>query len=170
MRYPKKNFRYLGLSMCFSKRINWIISEVQRQNFFLKVFSSSDKVLAALGSGIGTCSVFLHSFPSQGNAQCSGKPLFFPVPVLTNFWPPKIFFVKTQRIRNKPSNFTNFFKTFYYIQAIEKCKKTLFRACLSKICSTFHVNLISMNMQQKKLANEVTWQNHQTDFHIMKIS
>ena len=42
------------------------------------------------------------------NAQCSGKPLFFPVPVLTNFWPPRIFFVKTQRIRNKPSNFTNF--------------------------------------------------------------
>ena len=41
-------------------------------------------------------------------AQCSGKPLFFPVPVLTNFWPPRIFFVKTQRIRNKPSNFTNF--------------------------------------------------------------
>ena len=24
--------------------------------------------------------------------QCSGKPLFFPVPVLTNFWPPTIFF------------------------------------------------------------------------------
>ena len=42
------------------------------------------------------------------NAQCSGKPLFFPVPVLTDFWPPRIFFVKTQRIRNKPSNFTNF--------------------------------------------------------------
>ena len=41
-------------------------------------------------------------------AQCSGKPLFFPVPVLTNFWSPRIFFVKTQRIRNKPSNFTNF--------------------------------------------------------------
>ena len=67
MRYPPKNFRYLGPSMCFSKRINWIISEVQRQNFFLKVFSSSNKVLAALGSGIGTCSVFLHSFPFLGN-------------------------------------------------------------------------------------------------------
>ena len=44
---------------------------------------------------------------------------------------------------------------FRYI--IKKCKKTLFWACLSKSCSTFHVNLISMNMQQKKLANEVTW-------------
>ena len=41
-------------------------------------------------------------------AQCSGKPLFFRVPVLTNFWPPRFFFVKTQQIRNKPSNFTNF--------------------------------------------------------------
>ena len=41
-------------------------------------------------------------------AQCSGKPLFFPVPILTNFWPPRFFFVKTQQIRNKPSNFTNF--------------------------------------------------------------
>ena len=69
MRYPKKNFRYLGPSMCFSKRINWIISEVQRQNFFLKVFSSSYKVLAALGSGSRTCSVFLHLFPFQGNVS-----------------------------------------------------------------------------------------------------
>ena len=42
------------------------------------------------------------------NAQCSGKPLFFPVPILTKFWPPRISFVKTQQIRNKPSNFTNF--------------------------------------------------------------
>ena len=42
-------------------------------------------------------------------AQCSGKPLFFPVPVLTNFRPSlSVFFVKTQWIRNKPSNFTNF--------------------------------------------------------------
>ena len=43
------------------------------------------------------------------SAQCSRKPLFFPVPVLTNFWPLlSVFFVKTQRIRNKPSIFTNF--------------------------------------------------------------
>ena len=42
------------------------------------------------------------------STKCSRKPLFCPVPVLTNFWPPRIFFVKTQRIRNKPSNFTNF--------------------------------------------------------------
>jgi hypothetical protein len=34
-----------------------------KTKFFLKVFSSLDNVLAALGSGIGTCSVFLHSFP-----------------------------------------------------------------------------------------------------------
>ena len=40
---------------------------------------------------------------------------------------------------------------------IEKCKKTLFCACLSKSCSTSHVDLRSMNMQRKKLANEVTW-------------
>ena len=52
------------------------------------------------------CFKFLIPGPS---AQCSGKPLFFPVPVLTNFWPPRIFFVKTQQIRNKPSNFTIFF-------------------------------------------------------------
>ena len=51
---------------------------------------------------------FTHITPYFTHAQCSGKPLFFPVPVLTNFWPPRIFFVKTQRIRNKPSNFTNF--------------------------------------------------------------
>ena len=44
-------------------------------------------------------------------AQFSGKPLFFPVPVLTNFWPPKIIFMKTQRIRNKPSNYTIFLQT-----------------------------------------------------------
>ena len=67
IRYPKFFFRYLGLSMWFSKRINWIISEVQRQNFFLKVFSSSDKVLAELGSGSGTCLVFLHSFSFYDN-------------------------------------------------------------------------------------------------------
>ena len=66
----QKNFRYLGPSMCFSKWINWIISEVQRQNFFLKVFSPLDKVLAVLGSGIGTCSVFLHSFPFKDNVPC----------------------------------------------------------------------------------------------------
>ena len=94
------------------------------------------------------------------NAQCSGKLLFFPVPVLTNFWSPRIFFVKTQRIRNKPSNFTKFFKLsiIYFTQKRQsKSAKKIFRACLSKSCSTFHVNLISMNMQQKKLANEVTW-------------
>ena len=43
-----------------------------------------------------------------GNAQCSGKSLFFPVPVLTNSASQKFFFVKTQRIRNKPSNFIIF--------------------------------------------------------------
>ena len=55
-----------------------------------------------------TSGIEVHYFQFYTTAQCSRKPLFFPVPVLTNFWPPRIFFVKTQRIRNKPSNFTNF--------------------------------------------------------------
>ena len=50
-----------------------------------------------------------------------------------------------------------FFFNFLLYISNRKVQKTLFRACLSKICSTFHVNLISMNMQQKKLANKVTW-------------
>ena len=51
---------------------------------------------------------FISASQYNTNAQCSGKPLFFPVPVLTNSASQKFFFVKTQRIRNKPSNFTNF--------------------------------------------------------------
>ena len=38
-----------------------------KTKLFLKVFPSSDKVLVALGSGIGTCSVFLRSFLFQHN-------------------------------------------------------------------------------------------------------
>ena len=58
MAYPKKNFSYPGPSMWFSNRINWIISDVQAKNFFLIIFLASNKVLAMLGSWIGTCSVF----------------------------------------------------------------------------------------------------------------
>ena len=48
--------------MWFSNRINWIISNVQGKNFFLIILLASDKVLAMLGSWIGTCSVFFHSY------------------------------------------------------------------------------------------------------------
>ena len=58
MAYPKKNFSYPGPSMWFSNRINWIISDVQAKKFFLIIFLASNKVLAMLGSWIGTCSVF----------------------------------------------------------------------------------------------------------------
>ena len=74
IRYPKKIFRYLGLSMWFSNRMNRIISEVQRQKNFLMIFLTSDKVLAMLGSWIGTCLVFLHSHSSLG--QCVQSPSF----------------------------------------------------------------------------------------------
>ena len=62
MAYPKKNFSYPGPSMWFSNRINWIISDVQAKKFFLIIFLASNKVLAMLGSWIGTCSVFFHSY------------------------------------------------------------------------------------------------------------
>jgi hypothetical protein len=62
MAYPKKNFSYPGPSMWFSNRINWIISDVQGKKYFLITFLASNKVLAMLGSWIGTCSVFFHSY------------------------------------------------------------------------------------------------------------
>ena len=55
--------------------------------------------------------LWLLSFTFCPKAHCSGEPIFFPVPILTNFRPffaPSVFFVKTQWIRSKPSNFTNF--------------------------------------------------------------
>ena len=72
MAYPKKNFSYPGPSMWFSNRINWIISDVQAKNFFLIIFLASNKVLAMLGSWIGTCSVFFHSY-SVSPGVCSIK-------------------------------------------------------------------------------------------------
>ena len=55
----------------------------------------------------------------------------------------KVFFVKTQLIRNKLSNFTIFFKTFYYRgMKNEKLKKlSWFMGCLVQLKRT--VNLIS---------------------------
>ena len=60
--------------MWLSNRINWIISEVQRQKKILMIFLTSDKVLAMLRSWIGTCLVFLHSHSSLG--QCVQSPSF----------------------------------------------------------------------------------------------
>ena len=70
MAYPKKNFSYPGPSMWFSNRINWIISDVQGKNFFLIIFLASNKVLAMLGSWIGTCSVFFHSYSVSPGVHC----------------------------------------------------------------------------------------------------
>ena len=56
MAYPKKIFSYLGPSMWFSNRINWIISKVQGKKKNLIIFLAS--VLAMLGSWFGTCSFF----------------------------------------------------------------------------------------------------------------
>ena len=69
MAYPNFIFGYLGLSMWFSNQINWIISEVQRQKKNLMIFLTSDKVLAMLGSWIGTCLV-LSSFTFKFRTMC----------------------------------------------------------------------------------------------------
>ena len=82
MAYPKKNFSYPGPSMWFSNRINWIISDVQAKNFFLIIFLASNKVLAMLGSWIGTCSVFFHSYsvsPGVRPDQYKMKILVFSI-------------------------------------------------------------------------------------------
>ena len=62
MSYPKKNLDLSGLSMCISKRINWIISEVQVSEIFFFIFLASKQLPAALGSGIGTGSIFAFHF------------------------------------------------------------------------------------------------------------
>ena len=49
------------LSIWMGYRINWIISEVQGNNFFF-IFLASKKLLAPLRSKIGTGSVICHSF------------------------------------------------------------------------------------------------------------
>ena len=46
--------------------MNMIISEVEVSGFLI-FFLALKKVLAALESGIGTCSVFCHSFSFQNN-------------------------------------------------------------------------------------------------------
>ena len=111
MAYPKIFFRYLDPSMWFSNRINWIISEVQGKNFFLIISLASDKVLARLGSWIGTCSFFfihihfmtmcfqlnnrwwyVHSrktWSSNCGARCSLKPIFLS-PYLVSLLPIKV--------------------------------------------------------------------------------
>ena len=67
MAYPKNFFRYLGPSMWFSNRINWIISEVQASKKFFFIFLASKQLPAALGNGIGTGSVFCLSFSFSHN-------------------------------------------------------------------------------------------------------
>ena len=79
MAYPKKNFSYPGLSMWFSNRINWIISDVQAKKFFLIIFLASNKVLAMLGSWIGTCSVFFHSYSVSPGVICHEVLTFFQI-------------------------------------------------------------------------------------------
>ena len=73
-------------------------------------------------------------------SQCFGKPLFFLVPVLTKFWSDfcafSFFFVKTQRIRNKPSNFTNFFKLSIIYKQSKSAKNV--------ILSMFKQNLFNL--------------------------
>jgi hypothetical protein len=88
MAYPKKNFSYPGPSMRFSNRINWIISDVQAKKFFLIIFLASNRVLAMLGSWIGTCSVFFHSYSvSPGvNAVATNAILFHNGKMLYNHW------------------------------------------------------------------------------------
>ena len=49
------------------------------------------------------------------SAQCSGKPLFFPVPVLTNFWPPRNWFQFFLWKRNGLGINPAISRTFYYI-------------------------------------------------------
>ena len=71
MAYPKKNFSYPGPSMWFSNQINWIISNVQAKKFFLIIFLASNKVLAMLGSWIGTCSVFFSFIFSLTWGECA---------------------------------------------------------------------------------------------------
>ena len=90
------NIFLLGMLVTFQLSINWVLLWW----FALWV------IMSGFWMGITyTVENFVHI------AHCSGKPIFFPVPILTNFWPffaPSVFFVKTQRIRSKPSNFTNF--------------------------------------------------------------
>ena len=71
MGYPQIFFRYLGPSMWFSNRINWIISEVQASKNFFFIFLASKQLQAALGSGIGTGSVFCLSFSNNVNSSKS---------------------------------------------------------------------------------------------------
>ena len=54
--------KFLVLSICIPKRINGIISEVQLWKKKLFLVLTSGKFLEALGSGIGTGSIFCLSF------------------------------------------------------------------------------------------------------------
>ena len=90
MAYPKKIFSYPGPSMWFSNRINWIISDVQAKKFFLIIFLASNKVLAMLGSWIGTCSVFFHSYSVSpgvdGPYEYYFSTLFMKSKILSQRW------------------------------------------------------------------------------------
>ena len=81
-----------------------------KTKLFLKVFPSSFKVLAALESGIATCSVFLHSFLLQHNVVHEilkiRTLIFFPTKqffiiyiITTNIQTNKLIFMKKFRIR-----------------------------------------------------------------------
>ena len=123
----KPRVENFGVEVNFSTLNSSTLNSSTPWTFFAPDFSTSYvgsksqgwQILQSLGSkhfstqstskSIQDRSIFYSIFPKQyDNTQCSRKPLFFLVPVLTNFWPPRIFFVKTQRIRNKPGNFTNF--------------------------------------------------------------
>ena len=60
---------YGFLNNCFPKRINGIISEVQLYFFFSFLVLTSGKFLEALGSGIGTGSIFCLSFSLSNNVR-----------------------------------------------------------------------------------------------------
>ena len=66
--HQKKNQTSV-LSIWIRYRINWIISTVHRDKKCFFIFLASDKLLAALGSGIGTGSVFCHSSSFQDNVS-----------------------------------------------------------------------------------------------------
>ena len=68
--WPLSCFKKLDisvLSIWIGYQINWIISifKVSKKMFF--ILSASKKLLAPLRSGIGTCSVFCHSFSVSPN-------------------------------------------------------------------------------------------------------
>ena len=62
------------------------------RNKYVSVFKSSIFETVIQPPSVVLKLVYHYVCQVKFNAQCSGKPLFFPVPVLTNFWPPRIFF------------------------------------------------------------------------------